>query len=57
MELNDLFLKTARVYFDPGTKFGEELRGFQRINIGCPRAQLRDALERVAGAVARRSRV
>jgi cystathionine beta-lyase len=56
MELNDLFLKTARVYFDPGTKFGEELRGFQRINIGCPRAQLREALERVAGAVAGRSR-
>jgi cystathionine beta-lyase len=50
-DLNDLLLRKAKVFFDPGTKFGEELRGWQRINIGCPRAQLSEALERVAGAI------
>jgi len=50
-DLNDLLLRKAKVFFDPGTKFGEELRGWQRINLGCPRAQLGEALERVARAV------
>lgn len=50
-DLNDLLLRKAKVFFDPGTKFGEELRGWQRINLGCPRPQLSEALERVAGAI------
>ena len=50
-ELDDFFLRKAKVYFDPGPRFGEELRGYQRINLGCPRALLEEALERIARAV------
>ena len=49
--LNDFFLKEARVYFNDGAMFGEEAAGFVRINFACPRALLRQALERVARAV------
>jgi cystathionine beta-lyase len=50
--LNDFFLKKARVYFSDGTTFGSELQGFVRINFGCPRALLQEALERIERAVA-----
>jgi len=50
-ELDRFFLREAKVYFDPGPRFGEELRGFQRINLGCPRSLLREALERIERAV------
>jgi cystathionine beta-lyase len=49
--LDDFFLRTARVYFDSGRWFGEETTGFERINLGCPRATLREALERMERAV------
>lgn len=49
--LHDFFLKKAKVYFSPGEVFGEELRGFERINFGCPRPLLREALERIERAV------
>jgi cystathionine beta-lyase len=49
--LNDFFLKKARVYFSDGTTFGRELEGFVRINFGCPRALLKEALERIELAV------
>jgi cysteine-S-conjugate beta-lyase len=49
--LNDFFLKKARVYFSDGTTFGKELEGFVRINFGCPRALLLEALERIEQAV------
>lgn len=49
--LNDFFLKKARVYFSDGKIFGSELEGFVRINFGCPRALLLEALERIERAV------
>lgn len=49
--LNDFFLKQARVYFSDGKIFGPELEGFVRINFGCPRAVLNEALERIERAV------
>jgi cystathionine beta-lyase len=49
--LNDFFLKKARVYFSDGTTFGRELAGFVRINFGCPRALLLEALMRIEQAV------
>jgi len=49
--LNDFFLKTARVYFSDGVLFGEEAAGFVRINFGCPRTLLVEALERIERAV------
>jgi cystathionine beta-lyase len=49
--LNDFFLKKAGVYFSDGKIFGEEAAGFVRINFGCPRAMLLEALERIERAV------
>jgi len=49
--LNDFFLKKAGVYFSDGALFGDEAAGFVRINFGCPRALLVEALERVERAV------
>jgi cystathionine beta-lyase len=49
--LNDFFLKKARVYFSDGALFGAEAAGFVRINFACPRALLREALERIELAV------
>jgi cystathionine beta-lyase len=51
--LDDFFLRSARVYFDSGPMFGPEAEGFERINFGCPRATLLEALERIERAVAR----
>ncbi len=48
------FLEKARVYFNDGAIFGDELRGFVRMNFACPRSLLREALERIAGALATR---
>jgi cystathionine beta-lyase len=50
-ELDDFFLRTSRVYFDSGPWFGEEAAGFERINLGCPRATLAEALGRMEKAV------
>lgn len=55
-ELDEFFLRTARVYFDSGEWFGQESAGFERINLACPRATLQDALERMERAIRGRSR-
>lgn len=49
--LSDFFLERARVYFSDGRIFGEEAAGFVRVNFGCPRSVLREALERIERAV------
>lgn len=43
----------AKVATDDGPKFGPngEAGGFQRINFSCPRAQLEEALNRIAEAL------
>lgn len=41
----------AHVKVNDGLFFGELGRGFIRLNIGCPRAQLMEALTRIAGAL------
>lgn len=50
-ELDDFFLRRARVYFDSGSWFGEEAVGFERINLACPRKTLAEALERIERAI------
>ena len=40
-------LLNAHVKVNDGLFFGEGGRGFIRLNIGCPRAQLNAALERM----------
>jgi cystathionine beta-lyase len=50
-ELDEFFLRKARVYFDSGAWFGQESAGFERINLACPRSTLTEALERMEVAI------
>ena len=45
-ELNNKVLNDAKLWLDGGSMFGEEGKGFQRINIACPKSVLKDALIR-----------
>jgi cysteine-S-conjugate beta-lyase len=49
------FLEHARVALNDGQAFGRGGRGFVRLNFGCPRRTLTDALDRMARAVAARA--
>ena len=48
------FLENARVGLGEGVNFGERGEGFVRLNFGCPRPLLEEALERMATALANR---
>lgn len=50
-ELEELILKKAGLWLDSGSIFGEEGRGFQRINVACPRKTLERALMRMERAI------
>ena len=50
-ELEDLIVKKAGLWLDSGDIFGVAGRGFERINVACPRSVLTEALERLARAV------
>lgn len=50
-ELKDFMLEKANVAMDDGYLFGPGGEGFTRINIACPRATLKDALERIEKAI------
>jgi cysteine-S-conjugate beta-lyase len=47
----EFFLKQARVGLNDGAWFGRGGEGFVRLNFGCPRATLQEALERMAAAL------
>ncbi len=49
------FLKRARVALNPGESFGRGGEGCVRLNFGCPRALLREGLERMRRAFEERS--
>lgn len=49
--LIDLFVNRARLALNEGGMFGQESRGFMRLNIGSPRAMLQQAMERLRAAV------
>jgi cysteine-S-conjugate beta-lyase len=49
--LNDFMLNDARVLLDDGRKFGAEGHGYMRVNVGCPRATLDEAITRIIGAL------
>jgi cystathionine beta-lyase len=51
-ELKERILRQARIWLDDGPMFGAGGQGFQRLNLACPRATLREALERIAAALA-----
>lgn len=50
-ELKRFFVHQAGVGMNPGTSFGHLGSGFMRMNLGCPRTVLRQALEQIARAV------
>ena len=47
----DLLVNKAILALDPGLKFGEEGAGFQRLNFGCPRSVLAEAVDRLKKAI------
>jgi cystathionine beta-lyase len=48
---HDFFLEKARVALNKGDDFGQSGEGFVRMNFGCPRAMLVEALERMKKAL------
>lgn len=50
---SDFFLKEARVALNDGAWFGQGGEGFVRLNFGCPRATLAEALTRLSTALSR----
>lgn len=48
-ELVDLLVKKAKVGLNSGLDYGPEGEGFMRMNIGTPRANVLEALERIKG--------
>jgi cystathionine beta-lyase len=50
-EADALITRKARLWLDDGEMFGPEGTGFQRMNFACPRAVLREAMDRLAAAV------
>ena len=51
----EFFLKEARVALNSGPSFGMGGAGFVRLNFGCPRAILQEALERMKQAIQKKS--
>lgn len=50
-QLVDLFIDKAHLALNDGEMFGEQGKGYMRLNIGCPRSVLAQALEQLKAAV------
>ncbi|MGG7516700.1 MalY/PatB family protein [Allorhizobium undicola] len=50
--LEHFMLTKARLWLDKGQKFGVEGHGYMRINLGCPRPTVEEAIERLQAALA-----
>ena len=46
-QLNDFMINKARLALDDGEWFGLGGKGFQRINLACPRVYINEALSRL----------
>jgi len=49
--LNDFMLTQARVWLDKGEKFGLAGHGYMRVNLGCPRSTVDEAIRRLTAAL------
>ncbi|WP_293868378.1 MalY/PatB family protein [uncultured Alsobacter sp.] len=49
--LDHFMLTQARLWLDKGQKFGPEGHGYMRVNVGCPRATVEEAVRRLAAAL------
>ena len=47
----EFFIQKAKVAFNDGATFGPNGQGFVRLNFGCPRSRVMQALEQVKGAL------
>jgi len=54
LKLESFLQKNAKVFLNQGYVFGDEGKGFVRINFGCPRSIIETALKRIATAVSAR---
>ncbi|MCH5265580.1 MAG: pyridoxal phosphate-dependent aminotransferase [Lachnospiraceae bacterium] len=54
-ELEHLIIRDAKLWLDSGKIFGDSGRGFQRVNVACPRSILEEALNRLEEAVRKRN--
>ena len=52
-ELDNIIINKAKLWLDSGKIFGDCGRGFQRINVACPRSVLNEALVRIENAIAK----
>jgi len=50
--LDKFMLTRARLWLDKGQKFGIEGHGYMRVNLGCPRSTVDEAIRRLTTAVA-----
>lgn len=50
-QLEDLIIHKAKLWLDSGKIFGDSGKGFQRINVACPRVVLEEALSRIKDAL------
>lgn len=50
-QMEDLIVNKACLWLDSGAMFGADGEGFERINIACPRAVLRQAMEQLEKAL------
>ncbi len=54
-ECGKRLLRDGKIALNDGLTFGEEGRGFRRMNIGCPRSVVQQGLERIKRAIKRES--
>lgn len=50
-QLENLIIHKAKLWLDSGKIFGDSGKGFQRINVACPRVVLEEALSRIKDAL------
>lgn len=50
-EREDLIVNKAKLWLDTGSMFGVDGKGYERINIACPRSILKKALEQLEDAI------
>ena len=50
VDQKEFIVNKARLWLDTGSMFGDEGRGFERINVACPRTVLEEALNRLKRA-------
>lgn len=50
-ELEDFFVNKAKLFMNPGTMFGQAGSGYFRLNVGCPRSTVEQAVNQIVEAL------